>query len=167
MGFLVGDNARQVNGAAWAIDGGWTAVWWCACRWKYYSPQYSNKYQSSVNTFKASFLSYANTICFFLILSFKLPSLTYLPWVYCIFKTGMLLGSSCFSYCFGSPPIKNWNSFLICLLKSTFGSGFLSGFGTCYYFVSFWPGSLGYFVKVIFYFKGYFWEWSTSLFFYS
>lgn len=24
-GFLVSDNARQVNGAAWAIDGGWTA----------------------------------------------------------------------------------------------------------------------------------------------
>ena len=26
VGFLVSENARQVNGAAWAIDGGWTAV---------------------------------------------------------------------------------------------------------------------------------------------
>lgn len=26
VGFLVSENARQVNGAAWTIDGGWTAV---------------------------------------------------------------------------------------------------------------------------------------------
>ena len=25
VGFLVSDNARQVNGASWAMDGGWTA----------------------------------------------------------------------------------------------------------------------------------------------
>ena len=26
VGFLVTENAKQVNGASWAIDGGWTAV---------------------------------------------------------------------------------------------------------------------------------------------
>lgn len=28
VGFLVSENARQVNGAAWTIDGCWTAQWW-------------------------------------------------------------------------------------------------------------------------------------------
>ena len=29
VGFLVSDNAKQVNGASWTMDGGWTSQWSC------------------------------------------------------------------------------------------------------------------------------------------
>lgn len=33
--FLVSDNAKQVNGAAWTIDGGWTAQWLTSEDWSW------------------------------------------------------------------------------------------------------------------------------------
>jgi hypothetical protein len=37
VGFLVSENARQVNGAAWTIDGCWTAVWLYSLEYYHYA----------------------------------------------------------------------------------------------------------------------------------
>jgi hypothetical protein len=49
VGFLVSENARQVNGAAWTIDGCWTAVWLYSLEYYHYMKQFKQDHWGGLN----------------------------------------------------------------------------------------------------------------------